>query len=225
MMIQNQEPPEQRVTPALAAAATAAAPSQGAPIRHPRVQLDGFLSGAEVAWLLALALAAESRFLPSQISDGKKDYRHSLALAAPEELRRLMLGKIRAAMPEVMPQLRLGQFPLGTIDCQLTASVDGSYFKAHTDAAANETRKRQFTYVYYFNREPKGFAGGELRIYDDIIRNGKFAATESFQIVEPRHNSIVFFHAAVMHEVMPISIPSKQFRDARFTVNGWIERA
>ena len=135
-----------------------------------------------------------------------------------------MLGKIKAAMAEVMPQLRLGQFPLGEIDCLLTASVHGSYFKAHTDAGVHEP-KRQFTYVYYFNHEPRRFTGGELRIYDDTIRNGKLAATESFQIVEPRHNSIVFFHAAVMHEVIPVSLPSQQFRDARFTVNGWIQRA
>jgi SM-20-related protein len=206
-------------------AGASAAQIQGGLIRHPVVQMDGFLSGSELAWLLELTFAAESRFQAAPVTDNKENYRTSLAMPAPDELRRLILSKIRAAMPEVMPQLRLGQFPLGEIDCQLTASVDGSYFKRHTDAGMNETYKRQFTYVYYFNREPKGFTGGELRIYDDVIRNGKLAATESFQIVEPRHNSIVFFQAAVMHEVMPISMPSKQFRDARFTVNGWIERA
>ncbi len=79
--------------------------------------------------------------------------------------------------------------------------------------------------MYYFNREPKGFTGGELRIYDDAIRNGKLVATDSYQTIEPRHNSIVFFQAAVMHEVMTVHVPSKQFRDSRFTVNGWIERA
>jgi len=136
----------------------------------------------------------------------------------------MMTGKISAVMPEVMPQLRLGKFTVGNIECQLTASIDGSYFKIHTDANRNEMVKRQLTYVYYFNREPKGFTGGELRIYDDRIRNGKLAATESFQLVEPRHNSIVFFHAAVMHEVMPVGVPSKAFRDARFTVNGWVDR-
>jgi Rps23 Pro-64 3,4-dihydroxylase Tpa1-like proline 4-hydroxylase len=208
-----------------AAAAASAAQGHGSLIRHPIVQLEGFLSGAEVAWLMELVFAAESRFVPSAVSDNKADYRQSLVLAAPDELRRLMVGKIKAAMPEVMPRLRLGQFPIDNIDCEVTASVDGSYFKAHTDAGANETYKRQFTYVYYFNREPKGFTGGELRIYDDTIRNGKLAATESFQTVEPRHNSIVFFQAAVMHEVMPVGIPSKQFRDSRFTVNGWIDRA
>jgi|SRR5208283_1796706 len=222
----EEKPAPAFASPAVAAlAAASAAQGLGGLVRHPIVQLDGFLSGAEVAWLLELALASESRFVPSQVSDRKEDYRRSLAFDAPDELRRLMLGKIRAVLPDVMPQLRLGQFPVGTIDCQLTANVDGSYFKVHTDAARNETIKRQFTYVYYFHREPKGFSGGELRIYDDMIRNGKLAATDSFQVVEPRHNSIVFFQAATMHEVMPVSVPSRQFRDARFTVNGWIERA
>jgi Rps23 Pro-64 3,4-dihydroxylase Tpa1-like proline 4-hydroxylase len=208
-----------------AAAAASAAQGHGSLVRHPVVQLDGFLSGSQVAWLMELAFAAESHFVPAGVSDNKEDYRQSLMLGAPDALRQLFVAKITAAMPEVMPQLRLGQFALGAIDCQVTASVDGSYFKAHTDAGVNETYKRQFTYVYYFNREPRGFTGGELRIYDDMIRNGKLAATDSFQVIEPRHNSMVFFQAAVMHEVMPVSIPSKQFRDARFTVNGWIERA
>lgn len=217
--------PEAAPSAAVAAAAAASAAQGYADrVRHPFVQIDGFLSDAEVAWLMQLTFAAESRFVRSRVSDARDDYRHSLMLGAPHEVWQLMTGKIKAAMPEVMPQLRLGNFPIGNIDCQITASIDGSYFKAHTDAGSNETYKRQFTYVYYFNREPKGFAGGELRLYDDTIRNGKLAATDSFQVVEPRHNSIVFFQAAVMHEVMPVSMPSKQFRDARFTVNGWIER-
>lgn len=208
-----------------AAAAASAAQGHGDLVRHPVVQIDSFLTGSEVAWLIELAFAAESGFVPARVSDNKEDYRYALMLGAPDALKQLFVSKINAAMPEVMPQLRLGRFPVGAIDCQVTASVDGNYFKAHTDAGVNETYKRQFTYVYYFNREPKGFTGGELRIYDDTIRNGKLAATDSFQVIEPRHNSIVFFQAAVMHEVMSVHVPSKQFRDSRFTVNGWIERA
>jgi Rps23 Pro-64 3,4-dihydroxylase Tpa1-like proline 4-hydroxylase len=222
--------PEEAAVPIASAAVAAAAAASAAQghanvVRHPVVQLDGFLSGSEVAWLMELAFTAEHRFVRSRLSDAREDYRHSLMLAAPHELWELMTGKIKAAMPEVMPQLRVGNFAIGNIDCQITASVDGSYFKAHTDAGANETYKRQLSYVYYFNREPKGFTGGELRIYDDVVRNGKLAATDSFQVIEPRHNSIVFFQSPVMHEVMPVHVPSKQFRDARFTVNGWIERA
>ena len=213
------------LSPAVAAAAEISA-TQGHPglIRHPVVQLDGFLTGAEVAWLMELAFASEQRFIPSRLSDNRSDYRHSLVMAAPHELWELIGGKIRAVMPEVMAQLRVGKFTVGDVDCQITASIDGSYFKVHTDAGRNETEKRQLTYVYYFNHEPKGFTGGELRIYDDAIRNGKLSATDSFQVIEPRHNSMVFFQAAVMHEVMPVTVPSKAFRDARFTVNGWVDR-
>ncbi len=207
-----------------AAAAASAAQGHGELVRHPVVRIDSFLTGSELAWLLDLVFAAEPGFVPSRVSDDKSDYRHSLMLAAPQPVKDLFVRKITALMPEVMPQLRVGRFPVGAIDCQITASIDGSYFKAHTDAGANETWKRQYTYVYYFNREPKGFSGGELRIYDDSIRDGKLVATDSYQVVEPRHNTIVFFQAAVMHEVMPVRMPSRQFRDARFTVNGWIER-
>jgi Rps23 Pro-64 3,4-dihydroxylase Tpa1-like proline 4-hydroxylase len=84
---------------------------------------------------------------------------------------------------------------------------------------------REVSYVYYFNREPKGFAGGELRVFDDQIRNNKLAIAESFRMFEPRNNSIIFFHSAVMHEVTRVDVASKDFRDSRFTVNGWIHRA
>ena len=209
--------------PATAPGASAAGGS-GNLVRHSIVQLEAFLTSAELAWLMELTFKAEQRFRPSRLSSYRADYRHSLMISAPYEVSQLIAGKIRAIMPEVMPRLRIDAFAVGNIDCQITANVDGSYFKAHTDAGFDGPVKRQLTYVFYFNREPKGFSGGELRIYDDTLRNGKFAAAESFQVVEPRHNSIVFFPAAVMHEVMPVIVPSKQFRDARFTVNGWVER-
>ena len=82
------------------------------------------------------------------------------------------------------------------------------------------------TYAGY-QTQPGSSPGGAIN--DDMaisvnLGDGKFVGTESFQIVEPRNNSIVFFNAAVMHEIMPVVVPSKQFRDSRFTVNGWVER-
>jgi len=215
---------ETQATAAMATASTV--PDSGTLVRHPIVQIDDFLTDAEFARLMEVTLWAEPRFKPSPLSSYRADpdHRQSLMIAAPYKVSELMLGKIRAIMPEVMEQLRIGAFTVGKIDCQITANVDGSYFKAHTDAGHDGPIKRVLTYVYYFNRDPKGFTGGELRIYDDELRNGKFVGTESFQIVEPRNNSIVFFNAAVMHEIMPVVVPSKQFRDARFTVNGWVER-
>jgi SM-20-related protein len=195
-------------------------------VRHSVVQLDGFLGKDELDWMRDAVFAAQHRFQPAVTHDNNKDYRQSMVLNAPDDVVRLIVGKIRAAMPEVMTKLKLPPFPVGHIECQVTANTDGSYFRVHTDSGHSEIdATRQLTYVYYYNREPKGFAGGELRIYDDQIRNDKLARTDSFRVFEPRNNSIVFFHAAVMHEVTQVHVPSKDFRDSRFTVNGWIHRA
>jgi SM-20-related protein len=205
------------------AADTPAAPQI---IRHAIVQLDGFLTNDELTWLRDAVIAAQGKFQSSWTSDDNvKDYRQSLVLQAPPDVDRLVVGKIRAVMPEVIPKLKMPVFTVGRVECQVTASTDGSYFRPHTDAgkgAIDATRK--LTYVYYFNREPKGFTGGELRVYDDEFNNGKFSSTDTFQLVEPRNNSIVFFNAAIMHEVTAVQVPSRDFGDSRFTVNGWVHR-
>ena len=199
-------------------------PATGNVVRHALLRIDDFLPPAEVTWLTDRVLAAEADFVPSAVSDSKDDYRYSFVLNPPPDLTQRMVDRIRAAMPAVIPRLKMKPFAVTQIECQVTANTDGSYFRVHTDAGVNETVRRQFTYVYYFNRQPKAFTGGDLLVYDDVIRNGKLARTDSFQRVEPRHNSIVFFQAAVMHEVTPVRVPSKAFVDARFTVNGWIHR-
>ena len=206
--------------------ATVDAPAAPRIIRHAVVQLDHFLTDDEVKWLRDTVMAAQGKFKSSWTSDDSvKDYRQSLVLHAPPEVERLVVAKIRAVMPEVIPNLKMPPFTVGRVECQVTASTDGSYFRPHTDAgkgAIDATRK--LTYVYYFNREPKGFTGGELRVYVDELNNGKFSSTDTFQLVEPRNNSIVFFNAAIMHEVTSVQVPSKDFGDSRFTVNGWIHR-
>ncbi|MEO8305009.1 MAG: 2OG-Fe(II) oxygenase [Betaproteobacteria bacterium] len=217
-------------SPVTAAGATATAPSADPPpriVRHAVAQLEPFLSAEECAWLRETVMAAERDFRSSWTNDeGNKDYRQSLVLNAPDEIVRLVVGRIRSVMPDVMAKLSLPPFPVGHIECQVTASTDGSYFRVHTDRGEHAIdATRELTYVYYFNREPKVFTGGELRVYDDQIRNAKLARTEQFQVIEPRNNSIVFFNAAIMHEVTPVFVASKDFRDSRFTVNGWVHRA
>ena len=122
----------------------------------------------------------------------------------------------------MLPELRVQPIVVGIVEAQITASIDGSFFGVHTDADRVKVPKRYLTYVYYFNRHPKAFSGGELRVYDDVLRNSKLARGETFQVIEPLHNRLVLFWARTMHEVMPVRMPSGAFGDARFTVNGWV---
>ena len=193
-------------------------------IRHTVVQFDRFLPDAEAERLLASVLESESRFVPSFTTDANPGIRRSLVLDPPPELVQPVVARVRAAMPEVMRAMRLPPIDVGRIEAQVTASGDASFFGIHTDADYDTLALRYLTYVYYFNGTPKGFDGGELLVYDDLLRNNKLARGDTFQTVEPRHNSIVFLWARAMHEVRPVRVPSQAFRDSRFTVNGWVNK-
>jgi len=198
---------------------TAAAPRT---IRHPVVIIDGLLDAGESSSLLARVLASEAQFQPSATHDARADYRHSLVLNPPPELVEPVVRRVRSLTPDVLPELRVQPITVGIVEAQVTASIDGSFFGVHTDADRLKVPKRYLTYVYYFNRQPKGFSGGELRIYDDVLRNNKLARGDTFQTIEPLHNRLVLFWARTMHEVMPVRVVSQAFADARFTVNGWV---
>jgi len=191
-------------------------------IRHPVVIVDDLLTDAEWSALLARVLASEAQFQPSATHDARADYRHSLVMNPPPELVNPVVGRVRSITPEVLPELRVQPIVVGIVEAQITASIDGSFFGVHTDADRVKVPKRYLTYVYYFNRQPKSFSGGELRIYDDVLRNNKLARGDTFQTIEPLHNRLVLFWARTMHEVMPVRVASRAFADARFTVNGWV---
>src|SRR4029453_11303290 len=106
----------------------AAAPAPPRIIRHPFVQLDGFLSDDELKWLRDTVMAERSRFQSSWTSDDSvKDYRQSLVLQAPAEVERLVVGKIRAVMPEVIPKLRMPPFTVGRIEGPVPGRPAGSF--------------------------------------------------------------------------------------------------
>ena len=148
-------------------------------IRHPVVIVDELLTEAEWSALLARVLASEAQFQPSGTHDARTDYRHSLVMNPPSELVQPVVGRVRSITPDVLPELRVQPIVVGIVEAQVTASVDGSFFGVHTDADRVKVPKRYLTYVYYFNRQPKGFSGGELRIYDDVLAGSLLGADDA----------------------------------------------
>jgi len=188
------------------------------------IQLDNFFSQAEWQRLLEYVTRHKSNFLPTNTSANDADYRRSLVLHSFPEFSHLITEQLQIILPAIFSQLEISPFNISAIEAQLTAHNDGNHYKIHNDNGSPDTANREFTYVYYFYKEPKPFSGGELRIYDSKIENNFYVATESFKTVEPHNNSIVFFPSRYLHEVLPVSCPSKTFADSRFTINGWIRR-
>jgi SM-20-related protein len=186
------------------------------------VILRNFLSEAERSNLLNYVLTHETDFVPTTTSTGAIDYRKSKILYSFPEVADLMMPRIQSALFTVFAHLPA--FQSTDIEMQLTAHNDGNYYKIHNDNGSAEVANRALTYVFYFYREPKGFSGGELRLYDSKIENGFYQCAKSFREVVPENNSIIFFQSHAMHEVMPVNCRSQEFADSRFTINGWIRR-
>jgi len=179
------------------------------------VQINNFLTVEEHKLLLDYVFQKESAFVPTSTSTGDDDYRRSMILYSFPEFSQLIVNRIQAILPDVFRKLNLSLFPLAEIETQLTSHNDGNYYKIHNDNGSPDTATREFTYVYYFYREPKGFSGGELVIYDSKIENNFYVQADSYKMVEPYNNSIVFFLSRYLHEVLPVSCPSKAFADSR----------
>jgi Rps23 Pro-64 3,4-dihydroxylase Tpa1-like proline 4-hydroxylase len=188
-------------------------------------QVENFLTPAQVQNLIKYVLEQESKFEPTSNSANDPNYRRSSFLPFFPEFSELIVNRIREMMPYIITYLGLPSFTVGAIESQLTAHNDGNYYKIHNDNGSPDSATRELTYVYYFNREPKSFTGGELLIYDSKIENNFYVGASSYHTVQPLHNSIVFFLSRYMHEVLTVNCPSKRFADSRFTINGWVRRA
>jgi Rps23 Pro-64 3,4-dihydroxylase Tpa1-like proline 4-hydroxylase len=193
--------------------------------------LDEFLAPEELQDLMRYTLAQEHAFRISEvISPGvaggviDPEYRRSRVLMEVGKPVEVLVARIRAAVPRVLEKLGMEPFPVTRVESQITASNDGDFFRSHSDNAEDEIASRQLTYVYFFHREPKGFAGGELRLHDAYQENGAWTSAGSYKSLTPEQNQIVFFRSSRLHEITPVVCPTQAFADSRFTVNGWLHR-
>ena len=106
-------------------------------------------------------------------------------------------------------------------ETEVVAHGDGGFYRPHLDTFTQADRDssgtdRALTLVWYFNRVPQAWSGGELQLY----RFGGGLADS----IAPRHNMLVAFPSIVLHEVRPVAVPSGRFEDCRFAVNCWLHR-
>jgi SM-20-related protein len=196
----------------------------------PIVLYDEFLVAEELHGLLRYSLRNAQSFVRSEVlGDGGRSgqdshYRRSRVLFQLGPYQALFRQRLRTFLPHVLMALGKKSFLVADLELQLTASNHGEFFRPHTDSGDDEVRGRELTFVYFFHREPRRFAGGELRIFDTVKTEGHSTATERIELVYPLQNQIVFFPSSLLHEILPVTCPSKEFANSRFTVNGWYRR-
>jgi SM-20-related protein len=219
-------------TPGMGAAAAQAGPTTH--LRRPRfVVVDDFLSKQEHDELLAYALLSEPHFQKGTVTTYEPGARENLVILNFGETvhSRFIENRLLTWFPLLAKTLGMRVFPLAEIESHLTAATDGYYFKLHSDEAP--AIPRTLTCIYYLHREPRGFAGGDLRLYDCIEESGKDGGedggerrpSDTFTAVSPVANRLVVFPSEEFHEAMPVRCPSRQFADSRFAVATWLHRA
>ena len=93
------------------------------------------------------------------------------------------------------------------------------FYGKHQDTKFNPDTKedlkhRLVTLVYYVNREPEGFAGGELTIYPP---------DEKPATITPKHNRAVVFPSIMWHSVSSVTLENDgDHASGRFSLNRWM---
>jgi SM-20-related protein len=193
----------------------------------PIAVFDEFLAAEEWRQLLDFAMSHAQVFASTQVigSDGgsrlDNRYRRSRALFDLGPFHQLFSDRLLTFLPYVVSRLGDPGFAVSQMEVQLTGTNNQEFFRIHTDNDSGEVSGRRITFVYFFYREPRGFDGGELRIYDTHRDDGAAVVVGPYRVIYPTQNQVVFFNSSCLHEVMPVACPSGDFADSRFTVNGW----
>jgi SM-20-related protein len=223
------QPPVVVEPAALDAAPSSAVWPESAPhsrLRRARYLLiDDFLNPAEHRDMLVLATASEENFQAGTIDGDAVDHRQNLVIPTfgDSAHAKLIQNRLLIWYPLLAKALGMPVVPVGLVESQLTAARGGQFYKLHADVGPD--CPRELSCIYYMCRQPRGFAGGELRLYDCIEQGGDTRCADSFEVVDVVSNRMVVFASGEFHEAMPVRCRSGEFADSRFAVTTWIHRA
>lgn len=197
--------------------------------RLPRVHVErAFLSPDDHAALLAETLAAQSQYRSSSISRYRDDRTLSGGQVDPtvrnshvRKLPKAFASKFREklfSLQDTIQQTTGVQFPHRRgLEIEAVHSGDGALFTAHIDTNRGpQSSHRVISAVYYYSQTPAAFSGGQLRLFS-LDRSAS-------RTIEPENNTMVIFPSMFLHEVLPVSVPSGEWKDGRFSVNCWVHR-
>jgi hypothetical protein len=193
------------------------------------VEVRNLLGPDKQQELLNYLIASERKFVPAAVIERGQDaavnetMRRSRTLDDLGKHGNIIIEEIKSHLQPALQRLNYQPFPLGEIEIQATASNHGDYFRLHPDSDGRDTR--EISFVYFLYREPRRFSGGELRVFKTRLVDGQIARADHSHTITPSQDSLLFFPSMNQHEVLPVRVPTGEFSDSRFAINGWIHRA
>lgn len=190
--------------------------------------IDDFLPASLVADLLGHALENQGLFELTDVmkeSGPSSDFETRVSQIFKQGLgphKPAFKAAIHARLDEFFNSLGVEPFAVARTELQLIAHGNDAFYRAHIDTAAGpngllEPSVRILSAVYYFHRQPKGFTGGELSLF-------QFGKGDEAEHIAPLHNRLVVFPSFARHEVRKVVCPSGLFEDSRFSINCWLHK-
>jgi Rps23 Pro-64 3,4-dihydroxylase Tpa1-like proline 4-hydroxylase len=193
----------------------------------PHKIVRGFLPAPMPEELLEWAIDHKAEFTATVIdyaAESRQDATVRVSLSVrhfgplEERLRRYVLS----AAPAWIAEFGVSPNRIGRVELEFVAHNDGAFFTRHIDTETGagwaDNGMRILSAVCYLHRSPRAFSGGRLR----LLPFGGNGVDDACVEIEPEHNMLVVFPSWAIHEVRPVTCPSREFADSRFAVNIWL---
>ena len=207
------------------------ASAPGEPHPTPFVRITDFLTAAQQDMLLRMVWKNRELFAPARVRNTVWDARVALVAerSVKRQIRPWFVNALDRVVGDVARHFRVDGMDKRHVELEIAAHRSGDFTHLHRDIDYRRDRDtgyagRLVSLAYYFHCEPKGFAGGDLLLYDTCVATGDYRAA-AFSRIEPIGNSLVFFPSDYYHEVLPVHANGDAFGNARFTINGWLHRS
>lgn len=192
--------------------------------------IDGFAPNSLVTELLQHVAVNQSRFQRAKVNSADPKYRDDVRRTEIfhqyEVGRAYFLTRLRDMQPELCRLFDMPVFEIGRMETKLSNHISGGHFRPHNDDnKGSGPDRRRLSWLFYFHRWPKQFAGGELFLMDTCREETGGQRTfrpESYTRVEPINNRLIVFRSADFHAVSETTLPSGEFMDGRMAVAGHI---
>lgn len=110
----------------------------------------------------------------------------------------------------------------GTVRYSFTSHANGDSGGLRADAESGLPDQWVMSFAYFLHRRPRAFSGGQLRIYDTVVRQGRAVCASTFRDLQPDHDLLVFFPSVAPYEIRPVRCRSRRVVDGRFAIHGGI---
>ncbi len=148
------------------------------------------------------------------------------ALRSQNEIRELNLGPLEEPVTRALwSQLAHGSVILGVFEQAEVRPQFRLLAIGDTQAVSWDPNPADILYMmYHFHKQPKGFMGGGIRLFDGRTENGKRCAAASFRDLEIGDNDLLIFPAHVVNAGLPVRCPTRNFVDELFVIRGTLCR-